>query len=306
LRVWLLTGNPFYSLGFGTHLPVNERFVSWIEHDASAFGQVLHSFSGWAAIGRILLLYAPLALAGWCVLLYATIKRRRHAAAGLIATVVIVALWAASVRYTNGGVYYSLRVTSPALVFGCLATGMAIAGYVAVRPKRRVSTTALVCLAVIALLPATLALPQHPFRVPWREWAAFKLPTPPPISTSDESVAIVLRAMSATSRGKPSPQSAQPVVLADAPGYQRRFLPLGVSVIPLWSPQVDWLFDLQMPAEEAVQRWRASRVNYIIVTKWQVNIDFFNRRSRWSRPPFHLQKIGETPLTTIFALRATE
>ena len=199
--------------------------------------------------------------------------------------------------------FYSMRVTSPALVFGCLAVGVAFAGYVAARPKRRVPTTALIGFAVIALLPATLALPQHPLRVPWRAWAAFKAPTPPPISISDESVAIVLRAMADTSRGKPFASS---VVLADAPGYQRRFLPLGISVIPLWSPQVDWLFDLQMPADEALRRWRDSRVDYIIVTKWQVNIDFFNRRSRWSRPPFHLQRIGETPVTTVFALRATE
>src|SRR5687768_14527287 len=73
-----------------------------------------------------------------------------------------------------------MRVTSPALVFGCLAVGVAFAGYVAARPKRRVPTTAVIGFAVIALLPATLALPQHPLRVPWRAWAAFKAPTPRP------------------------------------------------------------------------------------------------------------------------------
>ena len=41
LRIWLLTGNPFYSLPLGSHLPVNERFLAWINNDAAALGGVL-------------------------------------------------------------------------------------------------------------------------------------------------------------------------------------------------------------------------------------------------------------------------
>jgi hypothetical protein len=303
LRIWLLTGNPFHSLALGSAFPVNERFVAWIEHDAAAFGNVLHSVSGWASIGRYLLLYAPLAFAGWWILAYATFRRRRLAGFGLAATGVMLVLWVTSVRYTNGGVFYSLRVTTPALVLGCLATGMAMAAYVTTRPKRRVSTTAMASLFVLALIPATLALPRNPLQLPWRDWPAFKpAPTPAP-GAKDESVAIVLRSIAASSRGQ---AKAQTVVLADSPGYQRRFLPVGIPVIPLWSPQVDWLFDLQMPPAEAVRRWQASRVNYIIVTKWQANMDFFNTRSRWTRPPFQVQLVGETPLTSVFAIRAVE
>ncbi|MGH7955907.1 MAG: hypothetical protein ACREH8_02720, partial [Opitutaceae bacterium] len=64
LRTAALTGNPFYSLPLGGCLPVNERFVAWIEYDAEAFSAVLHSASGWSEIGRYLLLCAPLALPG--------------------------------------------------------------------------------------------------------------------------------------------------------------------------------------------------------------------------------------------------
>jgi hypothetical protein len=47
-------------------------------------------------------------------------------------------------------------------------------------------------------------------------------------------------------------------------------------------------------------------VSHIIVTKWQQNLDFFNAHSRWSRPPFQVQPVGETKLTAIFAIRLVE
>ena len=94
-------------------------------------------------------------------------------------------------------------------------------------------------------------------------------------------------------------------MLADAPGFQRRFLPFGVDVIPVWSPQADWLFDRTLTATEAARRWRASGVRHLVITKWQVNIDFFNQHSRWSSPPFRAQLIGETATTAIFSIEVT-
>lgn len=77
-------------------------------------------------------------------------------------------------------------------------------------------------------------------------------------------------------------------------------------MIPLWSPQADWLFKLDLPPAEAARRRRESRVNYIIVTQRQANVDFFNARSRWNRPSFQVQLVGETPLTSVFSLNAVE
>jgi hypothetical protein len=121
LRTWILTGNPFYSLTVGGTFPANERFVAWIEHDADTLGAVLHSGDGWRQIVRYVLLYASTSVLGWFTIVAATLRGFRHAALALIATGVVLALWAASVRYTNGGLFYSLRVMSPALALGCLA-----------------------------------------------------------------------------------------------------------------------------------------------------------------------------------------
>jgi len=162
---------------------------------------------------------------------------------------------------------------------------------------------------LLAALAATLALPRNPWRTPWRAWPAFAPPEPPPLGEADETVALVLKAMrsepdAAAAAGRREARTA--VVLADAPGFQRRFAPAGVNVIPLWSPQADWLFDASLPSSVAAERWRDSGVRYLIVTKWQANLDFLNAHSRWAKPPFHVRHIGQTTHTAIFALRADE
>ncbi|WP_414662039.1 hypothetical protein [Horticoccus sp. 23ND18S-11] len=296
LRTWILTGNPFYSLSPGGLFPANARFVAWIESDADAFGAALKTLSGWDGVIRYLVLFAPAALLGWIGLGTAIARRQRDAVLALAAVALLLALWATSVRYTNGGLFYSLRVTSPALVLGCLSLGLGVAALLSPRPGLATILTFLVGVGVVAQLPATLALPQSPWRVPWRAWPAFAPTVTSPAGLADETVALVMKATG----GKPG------VVIADAPGFQRRFSPLGVTVIPLWSPQADWLFDPTLPPAEAVRRWRESQVRTIIVTKWQANLDFFTRHSRGAQPPFQTQVIGETKDTAVVALRAVE
>jgi hypothetical protein len=301
LRTWILTGNPFYSLALGGLFPINERFVTWIEHDADAFGSVLRSTSGWRDVARYLGLFAPTAGLGWIGLIVATARGRQGASLVLGAVAVLLVLWGASVRYTNGGLFYSLRVAGPALALGALAAGVSSASLLVARPRITGVLTAIAGLFIT--LPATLALPRNPWRTPWREWPAFSAPVSLTTGASDATVALVLKSIAPPATGiAPRPV----VVLADAPGFQRRFLPAGVRVIPLWSPQADWLFDANLSPAEAVRRWHESGVRHIVVTKWQKNLDFFNTHSRWSRPPFRVQLVGETDTTAVFALQAVE
>jgi hypothetical protein len=305
LRVWLLTGNPFYSLSLAGAFPVNTRFLAWIEHDADAFGAVLHTAAGWRDLARYLLLYAPTALLGWLMLVIGLGRDRRHALAGLIATAAVLALWAASVRYTNGGPFYSLRVASPAFALGALAAGIGLAhGYAQTR-NAQIAVNVFLALACCATFPATLALPANPWRTSPREWPVFAQSFAPQQKKSDETVAIVMESLRAISGGS---NSARPtnIVLADSPGYQRRFAPSGVRVIPPWSPQVDWLFNLNLSDADAARAWQKSNVTHLILTKWGANVRFFDLHSRWKRPPFQLQLVGETSLTAVFLIRAAD
>jgi hypothetical protein len=64
------------------------------------------------------------------------------------------------------------------------------------------------------------------------------------------------------------------------------------------------LFNMRLSPTEAVQAWHDSGVRYIILTKWQSNLAFFNKHTRWSQPPFQVRMLGETKLTAIFAIEA--
>jgi hypothetical protein len=303
LRIWVLTGNPFYSLPFAGLFPVNERFVTWIKHDAAALGAPLHSMAGWRDIARYLVLFAPTASVGWLLLAGAATRAHRMAAIALGGVAVMLALWMTSVPYTNGGLFYSLRVTSPALALGALAVGSATAALVTMRPRFAAAAATLMLILVTGGVASSLALASNPWRTPWREWPSF---APQPVLSEqprDETVSLILQANKST---PPLAHDAPPIVLADSPGYQRRFLPTGVRVIPLWSPQADWLFDRTLSPHDAVQRWRESGVRHLVLTKWKVNLDFFNQHSRWGSPPFDVQLIGETSATAVFSIRAVE
>ena len=303
VRTWVLTGNPVFSLSVGGLFPVNERFLRWITYDADAFGAVLRTTSGWLDVARYGLLFAPAAIVGWVVLAVAAGRRVRAAGFALASVTAILVLWAVSVRYTNGGLFYSLRVASPALALGALAAGVGLAAWVRPSLRKQRAVAGILTVLVLALLPATLALPQNPWTGRWSNWPAFSRPAPTATGPHDATVALVLAA-----REKSTPADSAPasVVLADSPGFQRRFLPVGIRVIPPWSPQADWLFDLNLPQAEAVQRWRNSGIRHLVITKWQSHLDFFNQRSRWNRPPFQVHLIGETASTAVFSIRAAD
>ncbi|MDP3072212.1 MAG: glycosyltransferase family 39 protein [Opitutaceae bacterium] len=294
LRTWLLTGNPFHSLAVGGVFPVNERFVAWAEAEAATLGL------GWAEAGRYLLLLAPAAVFGWGWLVVTALRRGRAAWWGLAAVAVVLALWAGTVRSTNGGLFYTLHVAAPALAIGCIAAGEALAATAWARGRLTWLAPALLGALLLANLRPTLALPLNHVRTPWREWPTFAASPAWATGLDDETMAIVARARATL----PAGESAS--VLADAPGFQRRLAPLGIDVLPLWSPHVDWLFDRSLSGEALVRAWRESGVRFVIVSKGQPNLDFFNRRSRWQDAPLRADFVGETPRAAVFALRARE
>ncbi|MBL9201706.1 MAG: hypothetical protein JNL39_14440 [Opitutaceae bacterium] len=300
LRTWLLTGNPFHSIAVGGLFPVNDRFAAWVGAEAEAFGAALRRGAGWAEAGRYLVQLAPAALFGWIWLVVTAVRRGRTAWWGLASVLAFLALWALSVRYTNGGLFYSLRVAAPALALGAVAAGEAMTTTAWAQRRVALLAPALLGFLVLAALPPTLALPRSHTRTPWREWPAFATTATTPVGIDDEIVAIVMKARATLPAREPV------IVLADSPGFQRRFAPTGIDVLPLWSPHVNWLFDRGLSPEATRKAWRDSGLRFIVVAKWQPNLEFFNRHSRWQEPPLRADFVGETKLAAVFALRAMD
>jgi hypothetical protein len=277
LRCALRTGNPFYSLDVAGLLPVNAIFVAWVNDHRALFGAALADRAGWLYVLRWLTLGAGPALVGWIALLVAA-RRRRSATFAAAAVAGFLGLWFLSVPYTVGGLFYSLRVASPALAIGAVAAGVLVAGVPALRIR-----ALLLGALLLATLPYTLLLPENPAHVPRRGWPAPWRPKPPPGLAGGEQVVPVILA------AHPS------LVLTDSPGFQPLLAPHGVHAIPFWSPQAAWLFDPQVTPADAARRWRESGLHIVVLSKFAPAIAFINRRARWGQPPFRLQLLGETP-----------
>ncbi len=260
LRNWILAGNPVYPLrlaGFA----VNPVYDALLEHGHAVLDVRVWPASRWRVAGLFLVLWAPLQLlagipgtvAGW----------RRHGYL-LVIAVVVAAVWIRFVGYTLGGLAMSMRVFAPAVVALSIAAGGALEPLL-----RRRAATAVALAAVVALQLWTaghaLLYPAHPLSVPLRQWPQQALaPHPPP---SEEQLGDDLV-------GELPPGSR---VLSDSPYLHAALVEHGVEVVPVWSPEVRFLFEL--PAEQADQRLRSLGIAAVAVYPGTINTHYLVRAS---------------------------
>ena len=278
LRCALRTGNPFYSLDVAGLLPVNRAFVAWIADQRALFGAPLTEASGWVYVLRWFVFGAAPAVIGWIALL-AVARRHRVAAFAAVAVVGLLGLWLMSVPYTVGGLFYSMRVSSPALALGAVA-----ASAVFLRAPLNQARIALLGVLLVATLPFTLVLPQNPMRTPLRAWPAPWHPAPPLDPGGAEQ--IIPAILAAGGRGA--------VVLTDSPGFQTLLAPHQRRAIPFWSPQAAWLFDPPIAPADAARRWRESGLRLVALSKFAPTLAYLNRRACWREAPFRMRVAGET------------
>lgn len=266
----LRTGNPVYSLDLAGLFPVNPVFTAWVGDNRAFFS---HAFltQGWFVALRWLALAATPAVVGW-ILLLVFARKDRLAAFAVAAIAVFLALWLASVPYTVGGVFYTLRVANPALALGAVAAGVLGAR---VRP---LLLGALLCVT----LPFTLLLPQNPLQTPVRDWPAPWRAEPPAAPGGADEIVPAIVAQRA------------PIILTDSPGFQKLLAPHDVAAIPFWSPQVSWVFDPRTAPADAARRWRESGLHVLVLSKFPPALAFVNRHARWRAPFFRIRTVAES------------
>lgn len=280
LRTWALTGNPLFSLNLAGLFPTNPVFTLWSTHVHTAARQTLFTLDAWREIARYLVLFAPAALFGALALvLHARrgLGAARWCAAGAATG---LALWLASVPFTAGGLLYSLRVLSPAFALTAAFGGYAIMA--ASTPARRVADTAL-AVALLATLPFTLTLPENAYRTPPRQW--------PDAARSFNRVTLA-STLQLTAALRALPGHAR--VLTDYAGLPAALAGTDLTVVPFWSPAVAWLFDQHTPPDELVQRWRDSRLRYIITSPAPAFLDFLTRHAGWRAPAFAFAPVWQS------------
>lgn len=241
LRNMWLTGNPFYSLGVGNLFPVNPVHAAITGAYAEPFG--FRSNPGLASYAiKLLLLVATLPV---FVGLPALLWRRRELTPIALLVIAIFALWISSVSKTSGGLYYSMRVLSPALALLAIAAGWALAHW----RRRKLAILLLGCFVLLGLLRATVVpaslLGTHP-----KHWRALALT--PRLGGSEYMG--VTTAIAGSARILTS-DLFSPVVLA----RDSRIEP-----IVIWSPQVRVLFDPAIDAVTADAQLQARGIDYVL------------------------------------------
>ena len=288
LRCALRTGNPFYSLDVAGLLPINPVFLAWISDHRALFGSALAETSGWLYVLRWFALGAAPALVGWIALLV-LVRHRRPAALASLAVLIFLGLWLVSVPYTVGGLFYLLRVASPAFALGAVIAGVVLTRHLPINIR-----TGLLGGLLLATLPFTLLLPQNPAHVALRDWPAPWRPTPPISLAGAEQIVPAILA-------EPNHGS---LILTDSPGFQALLAPHRLHAIPFWSPQAAWLFDPQTAPADAARRWRESGLRLVVLSRFAPAVDFVNRRARWAAAPLRMRVVAETAGFVILSIEA--
>jgi hypothetical protein len=143
-------------------------------------------------------------------------------------------------------------------------------------------------------LPKTLVLPQNPYRLPPGSWAHAG-------GEFSESVRASERNLLATFLSLPPAGR----IITDNASYPRVFATVGVEVVPLWSPEIAWLFDGGLPADELARRWRQSGLRYLVLGKSASGTAFVMKHAQWHAPYFTVRTVGEVGNDEILEAVAT-
>ncbi len=282
LRTWALTDNPFYALNVAGLFPTNSLFASWSAHFHAGPRQALFTLDAWSQISRYLVLFAPAAVFGGLALLLHTHRGLREARWCLACAATVTALWLASLPFTAGGLFYALRVLAPAFALAAAFGGYAILA--ASTPVQRCLDAALL-IALLGTLPHTLTLPENAYRATPQTW--------PDAARGFEKIGLKAEAdLLAALRALP--HQHHPHILTDFAGLPHVLKDPDLRAIPLWSPEVAWLFDPSLPAEKMNRRWRTSGIRYLVTSPAPAFLEFITRQARWRSPTYALNAVWQS------------
>lgn len=282
VRVWMLTGNPLYSLSLGGLFPVNQRFTDWNDGFRAAHGFRFLALDSWLTLGRYLLLWALPAVAGLAALVALLVQRLREAriVAGFVG--LVAGLWLLSLPYTAGGLFYSLRVLTPAYALLAVVAAYGIGLYL---PHPVVARFAALFIVLFSLesLPKTLVLPENPYRIARRDW---------PEAGGQFIASVREQEQRLLAKVRPLPDRKR--IVTDNAGLPRVLATIGTEAVPLWSPEVAWLFDDRLKSEDIAQRWQKSGLRYMVLGKSGPTTEFIRTHARWRAPYFILNEVAES------------
>lgn len=286
-RNWVLTGNPLYAQSVGGMFPTNPVFDAWMQGYVAIYGKVLLEANGWRETGRLLLMSTVPALLGFSAGIYLW-RRQPGAAAWIMAGVLAAILFLASVPFTGGGVFYAMRVMSPLMVLGCAWGGAALAQWI---PDRRYLAGVWLALLLFGCDAALRAwtVPLNPYTISPREWPDAGYRVQLDFARDDQAF---LENAARKIPGK---------VLSDSAGVQALFRQQGRTLVPFWSPDVQFLFSPDYTGD-AVARLRELGYSHLLLKRAQYSVDFLKRLGALARLDGRITGIAANENYLLFSL----
>jgi len=323
LETWIRTGNPFYSLDLAGLFTVNPVFSVYMDEALNRYFKA--SPVEWRGLASDLLLWAFPAVAA--IAAWPFVARRipapeyepasdappttaapapaasrgdapgispspaqsprpdppRNLALRLFA-LTGAAVWLLSVPHTLGGSFYTLRVLSPVLAIAAVVSGAALATALG-RPMAGAALCALLALLAADGLLKTLVLPMNIYRTPPGAWASAASHALDKFRARDATLLAQIRALPGEPSWIASDYLNLPGILDGTP----------VKVVPLWSPQVAWLFDPSLDSREVATRWRESGLSYLAINDNTSTLEFLEWHSHLESDAYRLQVISRVP-----------
>lgn len=285
LRAWWRTGNPLYDFDLLGLFPVNPVHLAMAREWREQFRL---SPAGLAPAGSDLVRLAALPLVFGLVGLAA---RRARPLAGPVLLCALLFLWA--VPNADGGAAYTLRVFSPGLVLLAAAGGPVLATLAAELERRargwRLLALGALTLVTLHALAWLLAFPKRLESVPLGAWpehlvAATPLLVPPAAGLPAALQGVV----------PPGARFVSQSVYA-----QVAFHGTPWEVVPIWSPEVRFLFEEELPWPVALARLRSlGIVGHVHMTSstadgWLVTRPFFLEARQ------HARRVAEVPTLAV-------
>lgn len=176
-----------------------------------------------------------------------------------MSVIIVVFLWIYSVGQTSGGLFLSMRVLSPALIMLSILGGGLLAGLAVKKWRYGFIAIFLFCVCLLASIQ-NLVIPFSSWRLPMRYWlsAGFFPLHDPGIHILDcvDKVSVNARIL--------SDNAFVHAVLCSRPSRT-------VSIVPVWSPEVEFLFYEEKAVETACRDLRRHGINYVLYSPDSLN-----------------------------------
>jgi len=207
------------------------------------------------------------------------------------------ALWYRSAPFTAAGGEWAMRVLAPALPLASLLLAAGVERLAQRVASVRILAGALLAAACLWTLPFALTWATPPEEVPFAHWAGAALHSSPPQPRRYRDMARE--------------------VLAQVPAggrivsHRHELVPLlagsGISLVPVWSPEVRFLFDPRLSQNQARDRLAAGGIHHVLLAAPGRSLDLMllNQFEFFSEGPRHWTLLSQAGGMLLYRLDST-